>query len=76
MKKIQIIYDVLLDDDGYKKYHKFNMFLHNGYVCYSDKGVQKRIHRDIVNCPKEFVVDHINRNKLDNRKSNLRFFYQ
>lgn len=29
-------------------------------------------HRGITNCPKELVVDHINRDHYDNRKSNLR----
>lgn len=31
-----------------------------------------RIHRIIMDPPAEMVVDHINRNSLDNRKSNLR----
>lgn len=31
-----------------------------------------KMHRFLINCPEDMVVDHINRDKLDNRKSNLR----
>ena len=30
------------------------------------------MHRQILNCPDDMVVDHINGDKLDNRKENLR----
>lgn len=37
-----------------------------------DKGITRNFHRIIMDCPDDKVVDHINRNALDNRKSNLR----
>ena len=36
------------------------------------KQAQIYLHRFITNCPKDKDIDHINRHKLDNRKSNLR----
>ena len=35
-------------------------------------GIQTRMHRLILNCPKNLVVDHINHNGLDNRRANIR----
>lgn len=39
-------------------------------------GNGEMMHRYIMNCPKEKVVDHINHNSLDNRKENLRICTQ
>lgn len=59
-----------------------------GYYAYSvktipqserkDKKCQEifRLHRFVMDCPKDKVIDHINHNTLDNRKSNLRICTQ
>ena len=67
----------LVDDDDYEKYKDIRWYLSDmGYAVIRKRigGKKKtlRLHRLITNCPDGLVVDHINRDKLDNRKSNLR----
>ena len=57
-----------LDDIDKVKEHKWN--LSHGYV--RSKKNSMFLHRFIMDCPDDMVVDHINHNKLDNRKENLR----
>lgn len=51
-----------------------------GYGCtnlkMNDEIEDRLIHRVIMSCPKDKVIDHINHDKLDNRKQNLRICSQ
>ncbi len=73
---------VLIDNEDFDLVNLYKWyFLTNGYV-YTNlylgrkngKNIQKHIyiHRLIMNPEKRLQVDHANKNKLDNRKSNLR----
>lgn len=58
----------LIDIEDIDKVKDCKWCLSHGYV-YDGK---IRLHRLIMDCPEDMVVDHINHNPLDNRKSNLR----
>lgn len=44
----------------------------DGYIFSSIKNGKIKLHRLLLDCPKNMVVDHINRDPSDNRKVNLR----
>ena len=66
----------VVDNEDFLKFSKFSWTAANGYparyIYIDGKKTCVYLHREIVRCVKEKVVDHINGNKLDNRKSNLR----
>ena len=60
----------IIDPEDFEKIKDKSFFLHTGgYVASSKK---QYLHRILMNPPDDKMVDHINGNKLDNRKSNLR----
>lgn len=73
--------EVLVDDEDFPELSKWRWFYHTmGYASrqYSQGGVRRSVlmHRQIMNPPVGMVVDHINGNKLDNRRENLRVVTQ
>ena len=70
-KDCEEIARTLIDLDDIDKVKQYRWHLRdNGYVICESKKI--RLHRLIMNCPDDKIVDHINHDKLDNRKSNLR----
>ena len=65
---------IIVDDDNFGFLSKFTWYINKrGYAqCDSFNGLRVMMHRIIVDVPKGKEVDHINQNKLDNRKENIR----
>jgi hypothetical protein len=84
-----IINSTIVDDEDFEVFNKYRWFIDNGYACrkerfyinnsYEIKAIY--LHRELLSLPrttdrKSNLVDHINHNKLDNRKCNLRIVTQ
>jgi len=69
---------MLVDDEDYEfaMRHKWSLNWRRyarGYARVSGIPINSTYHRIIMNAQRGQIIDHINRNRLDNRKSNLRF---
>jgi AP2 domain len=63
----------LVDDEDYERLTEFNWRLHsNDYVVYAINSHLIYLHNEVLDTRAGSGIDHINRNKLDNRKCNLR----
>ena len=64
---------ITADAEDYERISKHSWCIDaKGYPVANVDGRVTTLHRFIVNPPENMVVDHMNGNKLDNRKSNLR----
>lgn len=62
----------LIDPDDLIKIGQYKWYLMNGYAATQINKKKVYMHRLINNTPEGFETDHINGDKLDNRKENLR----
>ncbi len=72
----------LVDDEDFERLNKLRWFYSDGGYAHTSVFMGKvegkyktnhiRMHRFINNTPDGFITDHINGDKLDNRKENLR----
>lgn len=63
----------VVDEEDYSSFVIRRWYLGpSGYASRFEKRRVIFLHREIMGCPENRVVDHINHNKLDNRRSNLR----
>ncbi len=79
-KNNEIIAKILIDIEDIDKINKYSWRLNEkGYIVTNINKKKVRLHNLILNrdtSNPKIVCDHINRNKLDNRKSNLRIVSQ
>ena len=80
MKQLELTkgFQTIIDDDDFDKVSQYKWYVNsdgyavrNGYL--NKKRVTVRLHRFIMNAGPDQLIDHVNKNRLDNRKSNLRF---
>lgn len=65
-------HEMICDEDIWEKYKSHTWFFHSRYVRAKVNGKETLFHRLVKDCPNGYLIDHINRNTLDNRRENLR----
>jgi len=72
----QVIAHTQVDDEDYPALSRYRWHSNRGYVTRwisrQGKTISVIMHRQIMSCPDGLQVDHINHDRLDNRKANLR----
>jgi len=73
--KLKSGHHILIDDEDFERVsqYRWGMYPSCRYVTATINGKTTSIHRFVMNAEQGQYVDHINGDRLDNRKSNLRF---
>lgn len=66
--------NIIIDLEDYDKIKHFTIcsVKSSGYASFNSKNISSMLHRFLMNAKAYDIIDHINGNKQDNRKSNLR----
>ena len=74
MKEIQLTQgkSTIVDDEDFPYLNQFKWYHAQGYAAIKRNDRVVRLHKLILNIPKNYEIDHKNNDKLDNRKENLR----
>jgi hypothetical protein len=73
INKIDQIIECIVDDDRYFDLIKYNWSMAHNYVSSKIDSRTIMIHRFLMDAKESDLIDHINRNPLDNRLINLRY---
>lgn len=65
-------YHILVDDDLWHEYSAKFWHISNGYAKTNVDDTTIFMHRMVMNATDDDMIDHINKNRLDNRRCNLR----
>jgi hypothetical protein len=71
-QKVAVIDDIDYELIVNRKWHTFSTTATTYAYCWDPYPKMLLMHRSIMNPPENRIVDHVNRNGLDNRRSNLR----
>ena len=68
----EIVAHAKVDDADFKWLNRHSWYFCKGYAYRKERGVSKYMHREILGSRGKTRTDHINGDKLDNRRKNLR----
>jgi hypothetical protein len=64
----------MIDFDDYEAVKQLAWYeTDQGYIMTAKNITNKKLHRFVLGCTDDSIIDHINQNRKDNRKSNLRY---
>jgi hypothetical protein len=61
-----------VDATDFEELNRYRWYTFNGYAARNENGKRVYMHRQIMQPPKGMVVDHVNHNRYDNTRANLR----